>query len=215
MTAGGADPIVPEAELVPISALQHLLYCPRRCALIHIERQWSENRFTAEGRLLHERADAGRPERRAGVRIERSVAVRSRRLGVSGVADVVEMRGDDGSPYPVEYKRGRPRGNRADEVQLCAQALCLEEMLGGLVPEGALFYGRSRRRRVVVFDGELRELTERVARDVRRLINGGDTPAAIYEPQKCEACSLKELCQPRRPAGAGVVGRWLAAEIDR
>ncbi len=213
MLTGRAESTVREAEMAPISALQHLLYCPRRCALIHIERQWSENRFTAEGRLLHERADGGRADRRAGVRIERSVAVRSRRLGVFGVADVVEVRGD-GAPYPVEYKRGRPQENRADEVQLCAQALCLEEMLGLSVFEGALFYGRSRRRRVVVFDRDLRELTERAADEVRRLIDRGDTPAPLYEPQKCEACSLMELCQPKRPVGAGVVGRWLGTQID-
>ena len=157
-------PAVSEDELIPISALQHMLYCPRRCALIHIERQWAENRFTAEGHLLHQRADAGGHERRRGVRIARSVAVRSFRLGVSGIADVVEVRDDDGSPYPVEYKRGRPKSNRADQVQLCAQALCLEEMLARPVPEGALFYGRSRRRRVVAFDSDLRALTERVAR---------------------------------------------------
>ena len=159
---------VSEDELIPISALQHMLYCPRRCALIHIERQWAENRFTAEGNLLHQRADAGGHESRRGVRIARSVAVRSLQLGVFGIADVVEVR-DEGALYPVEYKRGRPKGHRADQVQLCAQALCLEEMLGGPVPEGALFYGRSRRRRVVVFDSDLRALTERVAADTREL----------------------------------------------
>ena len=113
---------VGEDELTPISALLHMLYCPRRCALIHIERQWSENRFTAEGRILHERTDAGGRERRAGVTIERSVPLRSLRLGVSGIADVVEIH-EDNRPFPIEYKRGRPEAHRADEVQLCAQAI--------------------------------------------------------------------------------------------
>lgn len=205
---------VAEDELIPISALQHMLYCPRRCALVHIERQWAENLFTAEGNLLHQRADAGGHERRHGVRTARSVALRSLRLGVSGVADVVEVRDDGRSLYPVEYKRGRPRGRRADQVQLCAQALCLEEMLGLPVSEGALFYGRSRRRRVVAFDGDLRALTERVIADTRALLNGGRTPPPEYEAGKCEPCSLKDLCQPRKPRGAGVVDRWLASAVD-
>ena len=213
MTTTGAR-AVPEDELIPISALQHMLYCPRRCALIHIERQWAENRFTTEGHLLHQRADAGGHERRRGVRIARSVAVRSLRLGVSGIADVVEVRDDDGLLYPVEYKRGRPRSHRADQVQLCAQALCLEEMLARPVPEGALFYGRSRRRRVVAFDSDLRALTEQVAVETRTLLRRGRTPPPEYEAAKCESCSLQELCQPRKPHGTGVVDRWLATAID-
>lgn len=200
---------------MPISALSHMLYCPRRCALIHIERQWVENRFTMEGRLLHERADAGGGEQRRGVRTARSVVVRSLRLGIAGIADVVEVRDDDGSLYPVEYKRGRPKDHRADQVQLCAQALCLEEMLARPVPEGALFYGRRRRRRcVVAFEDDLRVLTERVIADARALIGGGRTPTPEYEAAKCEACSLKDVCQPRKPHGSGLVGRWLAAAID-
>ena len=205
---------VPEDELIPISALQHMLYCPRRCALIHVERQWAENRFTVEGHLLHDRADAGGDERRRGVRIARSVVVRSLRLGVAGVADVVEVRGNDGSLYPVEYKRGRPKSHRADQVQLCAQALCLEEMLARPVPEGALFYGRSRRRRPVAFDRDLRALTERTVADARALLGLGRTPPPEYEATKCEACSLKDVCQPRKPRGSGVVEHWLAAAID-
>lgn len=205
---------VPEDELIPISALQHMLYCPRRCALIHVERQWAENRFTVEGHLLHDRADAGGHERRRGVRIARSVVVRSLRLGVAGIADVVEVRGGDGSLYPVEYKRGRPRSHRADQVQLCAQALCLEEMLARSVPEGALFYGRSRRRRPVAFDRDLRALTEQTVADARTLLGLGRTPPPEYEAAKCEACSLKDVCQPCKPRGSGVVDHWLAAAID-
>lgn len=202
---------VGEDELTPISALLHMLYCPRRCALIHIERQWSENRFTAEGRILHERTDAGGRERRAGVTIERSVLLRSLRLGVSGIADVVEIH-EDNRPFPIEYKRGRPEAHRADEVQLCAQAMCLEEMLDRPVPEGALFYGRSRRRKAVMFDAELRALTERVAADTRNLIAAGDTPPPAFEARKCNSCSLKEVCQPQRPRH--IVRQWLAQAID-
>ena len=203
--------MVDEGELTPISALMHMLYCPRRCALIHIERQWSENRFTAEGRILHERVDAGGRERRGEVTIERSVPLRSLRLGVSGVADVVEMH-EGNRPYPVEYKRGRPNGHRADEVQLCAQAMCLEEMLDTAVPEGALFYGRNRRRKVVAFDAELRALTERVAADTRTLLDAGETPPPEFEDRKCNACSLNEACQPRRPRHA--VDRWLVQAVE-
>ena len=209
--AGAYSETVEEDELVPISALQHMLYCPRQCALIHNERQWAENRFTAEGRIFHERTDAGGRERRKGVTTERSVPVRSLRLGVTGVADVVEMH-DGGQPYPVEFKRGRPKAHRADEVQLCAQAMCLEEMLGVSVPQGALFYGRNRRRSMVDFDVELRALTEKIADDTRRMLTAGETPPAEYEDRKCTACSLKEVCQPRRLRNA--VESWLAKAIE-
>ena len=204
---------VGEDELVPISALQHMLYCPRQCALIHTEQQWSENRYTAEGHILHKRTDAGADERRGDVRVERAVPLRSLRLGVSGVADVVEMR-DDGCPYPVEYKRGRPKAHRADEVQLCAQAICLEEMLGKPVPEGALFYGRNRRRKVIAFDVGLRALTEHIAADTRQMLAVGETPLPEYVPRKCGACSLKEICQPEKLCRSSVVARWLVKAVD-
>ena len=205
--------VVGEDELVPISALQHMLYCPRQCALIHVERQWVENRFTAEGRIMHSRTDAGGGERRGGIRVERGVPVRSLRLGVFGVADVVEMH-DGCRPYPIEYKRGRPKAHRADEVQLCAQAICLEEMLGGPVPEGALFYGSNRRRKSVIFDTELRGLTERIAADTRQLLAAGDTPPPEYSARKCDACSLKEVCQPQKPYGPNIVDRWLTDAVE-
>ena len=201
-----------EDELVPISALQHMLYCPRQCALIHVERQWAENRFTAEGRILHKRADAGVGERRGNMRIERGVPLRSLRLGVAGIADVIEIR-DDGRLYPVEYKRGRPKTHRADEVQLCAQAMCLEEMLSVTVPEGALFYGRKRRRKAVIFDISLRALTEQTAVETRRMLATGTTPPPEYAPRKCNTCSLRDVCQPRRPRGPGIVERWLAEAV--
>jgi len=199
------------SEGLPLSALQHWLFCPRQCALIHVERLWAENRLTAEGRVLHERADDGRPESREGIRILRSVHVASAALGVWGVADVVELRA--GEPYPVEYKRGRPKAHRADEVQLCAQAICLEEMTGRYVPEGALFYGRNRRRTVVAMDAGLRALTSRIAAEAGAAVAAGALPPPVYEAGRCEACSLLDLCRPQaRRDGAGP---WLTRRLDR
>ncbi len=126
----------PESDYIMLSALQHYLYCPRQCALIHLEQVWVENRFTAEGRVLHERADSKEAIKQGRVRTVRTLPIASARLGLSGQADVVEFH-EDGSVFPVEYKRGRPKANRCDEVQLCAQALCLEEMLSVLDPERA------------------------------------------------------------------------------
>jgi len=120
-----------------------------------------------------------------------------------------------GLPYPVEYKRGRPKAHRADEVQLCAQAVCLEEMTGAAVPEGALFYGRPRRRKTVCFDAKLRALTVRTASDTRLMLASGVTPAPEYEPRKCNACSLKERCQPQSPRGENAVDRMLRRAIER
>ena len=202
-----------EEGLVPISALQHMLYCPRQCALIHVERQWGENAYTAQGRVLHRRVDAGGGERRKGVRIERGVLLRSIRLGLFGVADVVEIHAG-GQPYPIEYKRGRPKAHRADEAQLCAQAICLEEMLESSVPEGALFYGAERRRKTVRFDDELRKITERFTFDMRRMIVAGELPEAVYSRRKCSACSLQDICQPLRPGKLGYVDRWLARTLE-
>lgn len=162
-----------EADLIPLSALQHYVFCPRQCALIHIEQQWAENRYTAEGRVLHNKAHAPGRETRRHVKTLRAVPIRSFQLGVSGVADVIELHEDlsgELKPIPVEYKRGRPKAHRADEVQLCAQAMALEEMFGMQIHEGALFYGKTRRRKCVVFDAELHALTVRVATDTRALI---------------------------------------------
>lgn len=202
-----------ETDLVPISALQHMLYCPRQCALIHLEQQWVENRYTVEGQILHEHTDIGGSEVRKGVRVERSVPLRSWRLGISGVADIVELH-DGGCPYPVEYKRGRPKAHRADEVQLCAQALCLEEMMDLSVPKGALFYGKSRRREVVAFNAQLRELTERVISDTSDMFARGNTPSPEYAPQKCNACSLQKICSPQQLYKRRTVARWIATEIE-
>ena len=195
-----------EDALLPISALQHLLFCARQCALIHLEQVWSDNVFTAEGNLLHERAHEGPDESRPGVRITRGLPVRSFALGLSGQCDVVEFRGARGTVSVVEYKRGKPKGHRADEVQLCAQALCLEEMLGRTIESGVLFYGKRRRQTTIAFDDALRDLTRDSTLRLHALFAARVTPPAVRE-KKCESCSLLELCMPdalrfRRGAGA-------------
>jgi CRISPR-associated exonuclease Cas4 len=201
-----------EEALLPISALQHYLYCPRQCALIHVERLWAENAATAEGRILHEKVDAGRPERRKGVQILRSVQLRSFALGIAGVADVVEKVGDELTP--VEYKRGKPKEHRADEVQLCAQAMCLEEMFGVSIVEGILFYGAVRRRHPVTLDNTLRDLTCQVARNAREMVRASRTPLAVWSAKLCGACSMAELCRPKRLTNPPPVASWLARMIE-
>jgi CRISPR-associated exonuclease Cas4 len=211
MSVAQADPALEDA-LIPLSALQHQLFCPRQCALIHVEGQWTEDAATAEGRILHERADSGRRESRPGVCTARSLAIRSLALGVVGRADVVEFSGKPPRPFPVEYKRGKPKAHRADEVQLCAQAICLEEMCGGEVPKGALFYGVTRRRLEVSFDAGLRALTARVAREARANITASRTPPPVFTPA-CRHCSLIDLCQPARLEKSPKIARWLAAQL--
>ena len=189
-----------DSDLLMISALQHLLFCERQCALIHVEQIWSENLFTVRGALMHERTHSGEVDYRAGVRIERGIPLRSLRLGLVGKSDVVEFhRQDDGefSPFPVEYKLGKPKANRCDEVQLCAQAICLEEMLGCDIAAGALFYGRIKRRVDVVFDGGLRDLTEWAASRLRDIVLGGITPTPVYDAKRCGSCSLNNICLPK------------------
>lgn len=188
-----------EDELIQLSALQHIIFCERQCALIHIEQIWSENLFTAEGRIMHDKADSNKFESRGNVRIDYSVPLRSLRLGLIGKADVVEFhRQEDGAwlPFPVEYKRGKPKMDDCDKVQLCAQAICLEEMLNIEIKEGALFYGQTRRREDVSFDTTLRQETENTARKVHELIEAGLTPKAEYS-KKCKQCSLLNLCMPK------------------
>lgn len=196
-----------ESDYIMLSALQHYQFCPRQCALIHIEQQWAENRFTAEGQVLHERADSNKSEWQGDVRIARSLPICSQNYGLSGQADVVEFR-PDGTVYPVEYKRGKPKQDRCDEVQLCAQALCLEEMLNLRVASGALFYGQRRRRKEIEFDRALRELTQEIIDQTHQLLNGGRTPAAEYR-EKCDACSLYRLCLPKSCGAARSVSRYM------
>jgi len=193
-----------EDDLLMISALQHLLFCPRQCALIHIEQQWTENRLTAEGRILHERVDNAGTESRRKIRTVFGLPLRSFRYGLSGRADAVEFHLEDDEtgrhpfwrPFPVEYKRGKPKENDSDLVQLCAQALCLEEMLGCAVKEGAIYYGKPRRRSSVPFDDTLRSKTIEAAWNLHDLIESGLTPQARYE-KKCDSCSLNYTCMPK------------------
>lgn len=188
-------------QLLPLSALQHFLYCPRQCALIHVEKVWVENKFTVEGRILHQRADAGKPDRRAGIAEDRAVPLRSNILGVYGVADVIEMRPDrhgNNIPYPVEYKRGKPKPQNWDRAQLCAQAICLEEMLTVQITEGAIFYGMPRRRERVTFSQELRAEVIRGCENLHTMIQTAHTPKAQKGP-RCKACSLLSICLPSLP----------------
>ena len=200
-----------DADLLPLSALQHFVFCPRQCALIHLEQQWTENRFTAEGRAQHNRVDRPEHETRDGVRIEYAVLLRSLRLGLIGKADTVEFHMAENqhfksqisnfkSPakvFPVEHKRGRPKPTHCDWIQLCAQALCLEEILGVEIKEGAIFYGQPRRRQEVEITPELRTETEATAKALHAMIRSGKTPPAEYDKKKCEACSLLEICMPK------------------
>jgi CRISPR-associated exonuclease Cas4 len=188
-----------EDDLLMLSALQHLLFCPRQCALIHIEQLWIENRLTAEGRILHERVHTAAKESRGKVRVEFDMPIRSLELGLIGRADVVELHlleNGTWQPYPVEYKRGRPKKDDSDRVQLCAQALCLEEMLSVNVPAGALYYGKKKRRTVVEFDQRLRQTTRETAHALHDLLESRCTPPPQYS-RRCDNCSFVELCLPK------------------
>jgi CRISPR-associated exonuclease Cas4 len=216
-----------EDDLLPLSGLQHLLFCERQWALIHIEQQWEENRLTQEGRVLHERVHESGTEARPDVVVARGLRVRSLRLGLSGETDVVEFRraqqGSTGAmqmegragwwtPFPVEYKRGRPKRDAWDEVQLCAQALCLEETFGVTIAAGALFYGTHRRRTHVDFDPPLRAQTQELARRMHAMYAAGTTPPAVYE-SKCERCSLIERCMPKMSTRRRDVARYLSTAL--
>jgi CRISPR-associated exonuclease Cas4 len=215
-----------EDELLPLSALEHLVFCERQCALIHIEQAWAESAATVEGHRLHDSAHEVGTDLRCGVRIARALMLRSLRLGLTGKTDVVEFHelaagepeasgavlpGVPGRwrPFPVEFKRGKLRHEASYAVQVCAQALCLEEMLGVPVPEGALFYGKSVRRQRLVFDDELRRQTEAAAERLHEMFAAGITPKAVYVPGKCRACSLVERCVPESTDGHHSAGRYL------
>ena len=205
-----------EDDLIMISALQHYAFCPRQCALIHVEQAWAENRLTAEGRIMHEHVHDEGDESRGDVRIERGASLRSLRLGLIGKADVVEYhRQDDGTwqAFPVEYKRGKPKPDHSDKIQLCAQALCLEEMLSASIPTGALFYGKTRRRLDVDFDEALRQETEAAAIKTHELIDAGITPAPVYS-KRCESCSLVAECMPKTIQKNRSVKSYLKRMLD-
>ena len=213
-----------EEEFLPLSGLQHFAFCRRQWALIHLEQQWQENLRTIEGQLLHERAhDASLRERRGDTLVLRSLAVASPTLGLSGQCDVVEFRaapegvplaGEEGRwlPFPVEYKRGRPQPHQADELQMFAHAMCLEEMLCCEIPDGALFYGETRRRVRVPFPPELREEVRTDAAQMHDLYRRGRTPQ-VKPTKSCSACSLRELCLPRL-SRTGSVQAYLRANME-
>lgn len=224
-----------EDDLLPISALQHLAFCERQCALIHVEGQWEQNRLTVEGAYLHDRAHEPDVEMRSDVRLCRGLNLHCFRLGLVGKADMVEFHrveqgpevepcatGPPGvvlpglpgrwQPYPVEYKRGKPKPDLCDEVQLCAQALCLEEMLQAAVPRGALYYGLPRRRQEVVLDAALRAETERLCVRLREMITAAETPPA-HHGKKCRNCSLVDLCLPAYADGRHSAKRYLEREL--
>lgn len=220
-------------ELVMISALQHYMFCRRQCALIHIEQNWLENRLTAEGNSLHERVDRRGSETRGQIHSATSLRLVSRKLGITGIADMVEFHQVESQlarngeilavalprlpkfwiPFPVEYKHGKPKSHGADEVQLCAQAICLEEMLKCKVLKGALFYGKTKKRKEVDFDQKLRSLTIEAAEGVHALLNSNRTPAAIYAPA-CESCSLLDICNPKN-SKTGSVKKWIDRQIEK
>lgn len=189
----------PEDNFLQLSALQHFVFCPRQCALSYIEQVWEENLLTAEGGIMHDNAHEEKFETRDGVRIERGMPLRSVKLGLNGKADVIEFHKVEGGceqPFPVEYKHGRPKENNCDKVQLCAQAMCLEEMLGISIPQGAIFYGKTRRRLDVIFDEALRAETEETAMRLHEFIKAGKTPKPEYG-KKCKSCSLVSVCMPQ------------------
>lgn len=198
MTDGAEGAATAAEEPIPLSAIQHAVYCLRQAALIHVERLWADNRFTAEGHVMHAVADKGGGRKVRGTRRVMALPLASRALNLTGVADVVEFVSsrDGETAFPVEFKRGKPKLHRADEVQLCAQALCLEEMTGRPVPEGALFYGETRRRVVVPFDAELRRLTLDTVTALGEVFSTGRTPPPTAQRQRCRACSLVSLCRP-------------------
>jgi CRISPR-associated exonuclease Cas4 len=204
-------------DLIQLSALQHYAFCPRQCALIHVEQVWTENLLTAEGRIMHEHVHDEGDESRGDVRIERGASLRSLRLGLIGKADVIEYhRQADGTwqAFPVEYKRGKPKPDDSDKIQLCAQAICLEEMLNASIPAGALFYGKTRRRLDVGFDETLRLETEAAAIKTHELIDAGITPAPVYA-KRCESCSLMAECMPKTIQKKRSVESYLKRMLDQ
>lgn len=189
----------PEDSFILISALQHYAYCPRQCALIHVEDAWRENVYTVRGGILHEKVDTDTYETRGTLKTIRGLRIHSARLGITGRCDVVELSGGDSGGQtvtPVEYKAGQPKEDDIDKIQLCAQALCLEEMLNTTITQGAFFYGKIRRRDRVEIDKTLRARTEETIAAVHELVDKQRIPTAQYS-DKCKHCSLEEICMPK------------------
>jgi CRISPR-associated exonuclease Cas4 len=191
-----------EDDRIPISALQHVLFCRRQCALIHVEQVWDDNLFTFRGNRLHERVDDPGASWEGEERLERALPIWSKRLGLTGKADLVVFK-PNGAPYPVEFKSGRRKERLADQVQLCAQGICLEEMFGTPVPAGALFYHASRRRKEIVFTDGLRHHVEDAITRVRVLLASSILPPPVADA-RCKDCSLIDACLP---FALGVLGK--------
>lgn len=226
-----------EDDLLPISSLADLVFCKRRAALHFLEGIWQENQFTAEGHILHEKTHEADIECRGNIRIARGLRLRSLRLGLSGIADVVEFHRLDAvslpapseaampkvialagtaglwKPFPVEYKRGKLKHEKSYEIQLCGQALCLEEMMNVQTSVGAIFYGKSMRRHDVTFSAELRQETEMAARRMHALIATGQTPPPVYE-KRCQSCSIMSECLPKTIQKRRSVSGYMAKMID-
>lgn len=186
-------------DYLMLSALQHYAFCPRQFALIHIEQAWEENYFTAEGRLLHERVDSGSAEQRGHLRYERGVLLVSQQYQIQGKMDLLEIEtiaNNQVRYFPVEYKRGKPKVEDWDRVQVCAQALCLEEMRNTTITEGAIWYWEVRRRENVIIDDNLRAVTIAVINGVRALLIANKTPPPTTNRKRCRACSLIDICEP-------------------
>ena len=187
-----------EDDFIMISALQHYIFCPRQCGLIHVDDVWQENLFTVRGNILHKKVDTDTYETRGTIKTVRGLRIHSFRLGIVGRCDVVEFRetksGEEA--MPVEFKAGQPKEDISDKVQLCAQALCLEEMLNTQISKGAFFYGKIRRRNIVEIDNELRSQTENIIDLVREIVSTKKIPSAEYAA-KCRNCSLISICQPK------------------
>jgi CRISPR-associated exonuclease Cas4 len=205
-----------EDDYLPLSALQHFIFCPRQCALIHIEYAWAENRLTAEGKHFHDRVHEAGDESRGDIRFVRGLTLRSTRFGLIGKADLVEFHRRPNrtwQPYPVEFKRGRSKLGDCDRIQLCAQAVCLEEMLNTDVPEGALYYRQPKRREPIILDSLLRSSFESAVAGLRQLIRSQQTPAPQFE-KKCSACSLIDVCGPRFSKVSHSAINYLDREVD-
>jgi len=213
-----------EDDLIQLSGIQHFAFCPRQFALAYIELQWKENLFTIEGKILHEKVDDPLlKDSRESIIIWRSVDLISYRLGLIGRSDVIEFKRSDTGiclpdkegkwlPYPVEYKRGKPKPDERDEVQLCAQAICMEEMYRTSLEEGCVFYGETRRRTVVSFTKELRKQVTDYAEEMHRLFQDAITPLPIYKPL-CKSCSLFDICLPQNTNGKCSVNSYLKREF--
>jgi CRISPR-associated exonuclease Cas4 len=187
-----------EDDFIMISALQHYVYCPRQCGLIHVDDVWQENVFTVRGNILHGKVDTDTYETRGNTKTVRGLRIHSYKFGITGRCDVVEFKETENGKIvlPVEFKSGEPKEDISDKVQLCAQAICLEEMLNITIKQGAFFYGKIRRRNIVDIDEELRTQTENIILAVRQIVASKKIPIAEYQT-KCRNCSLQSICQPK------------------